>query len=485
MDVIDATADEEVAEPAVAATPDATVGASDEDGQLEDPTLPRQVPALIEAQAELVEPPLGTAPDADHATTEHATPDAAHPDTDDRPAGDLRTDGHETAEAVEQAVEEAAEGAVDPAGERERDVVVDITAAERTELEAAPPIAAEPAPEPVTVAAGSPTDEPGEPLRPRSFAPPTDRTGPSAEPTTSPPWRTVRAPDHLEQTVARPIRPTSTDDANGNGRQRGERVVVVRGEDDRRGSHAPGSSWDDDLDDAAEAIDDQRAVAAGDDAGYEAGDEPGYDDEPTGRRTDESDDWGDEADEADDTGTIAAVEERRPAPARTVRVEALHEPRRESADDLAARSVAHFVQVAVSAGWLAALIAGARAVIAVGAAANRSGDGLTTWQRFGAEMGQLGTTQALVLVVAVVLLGMSSLGGSRAVERSEPRSSSGLGIVGAAAVIGIVGGLLAFFASRDLGTPTASALVDLVGAVGLSFAALLTALVSLRARRLG
>jgi hypothetical protein len=308
--------------------------------------------------------------------------------------------------------------------------------------------------------------------------------GATTGPTTAHPRRADGTPDPLEQTVARPIRTTGPVDPPGRqrddrpGLQRDERVVVVRAGD------TPGSSWDDDVDldpipagtKTAPTADQElgrRALAAG--ADIDADD----DDDDAG--------WGDDF---DDTGTLGLPDE----PERRERIAARFEPEdrsgpprdlRDGAEDLiGGRTVAHFVQVAVTAGWLAALVAGARAVVAIGAAANRPDDGIGAWQRIGSELGQLGTTQGLLLVVAVVLLGMSALGGPRVLERSEARSSSGLGVIGAAAVIGIAGGVLAFFAARDLGAPTADALVDLVGSVGLSFAALLTALVSLRARRL-
>lgn len=364
-------------------------------------------------------------------------------------------------------------------GVPEGQVVVDITA---TETRTATP---DETPD-ETIAAAIPAAIPA--------AVPESPVGATAGPTTAHPWRAEGTPDPLEQTVARPIRTTGPVDPPGRrrddrpGPQRDERVVVVRADD------APGSSWDDDVD--LDPVPGDARSRPTDDVGTDLDTDLTTDSDlgPDSELGPDSDldtdldaDW---SDDFDDTGTLGLPlepERRRRVAARFQPEDRSGPPRdlREGAEDLVGgRTVAHFVQVAVTAGWLAALVAGARAVVAIGAAANRPDDGIGAWQRIGSELGQLGTTQGLLLVVAVVLLGMSALGGPRIVERSEARSSSGLGVVGAAAVIGIASGVLAFFAARDLGAPTADALVDLVGSVGLSFAALLTALVSLRARRL-
>jgi hypothetical protein len=299
--------------------------------------------------------------------------------------------------------------------------------------------------------------------------------------------RSERAPDPLELTVARPTRTDGSDDPVA--RRRGERVVIVRPDD----AVMPGASWDDEtanrlpgavashLDETDGWGADRRAAVADRADDLDVDDRAGYlDDAGTGTGDVESFeegvdsfDDGDEGDEPEDVPVAVGAGSR-----------VARDAQDHGIDDLpGSRGLSHFIQVAVSAGWLIAVIAAARTVLAVGAAANNGDDQLSAWQRFGTEFAQLGTTQALLLVTAVILLGMAALGGVRSIDRHLPRSTSGLGMVGAAAAIGILGGLLTFLTSRDLGAPTLSAVIDLVGAVGLSFTALLTALVTLRSQR--
>jgi hypothetical protein len=297
--------------------------------------------------------------------------------------------------------------------------------------------------------------------------------------------------DLAEATMARTTWTPGTDDSAP--RARAERVVIVRpGVDDlpEEQAAAPtqsrGSSWDDDddVEPVQTTVDISETPSATNDYSDAMTDDERH--EIDGHDSDGQDTDALDEDGVDDNLAAAPIQigrgNRRPVVLDDAEDD-VYEP-----VPVASRSASHFAQVATWAGWFAAIVASLRLIAAIAAGANRrdfEGETLSLTERLGNEFSALGATQGLMLLIAVVFLGMAALAGAKSIDRHEQRAASGLGMVLAASGVGLIGALLTFLTRDQRGLSLLGSLPDLVGSGGLSFAALMTALVSLRSRQNG
>ena len=153
-----------------------------------------------------------------------------------------------------------------------------------------------------------------------------------------------------------------------------------------------------------------------------------------------------------------------------------------------------WASIVTTTGLCLAVIAGIWQLLALaaGASSHLSGGHYDVFHRIGSGLTATGPTQALVLLVASVLVSIPSFLGDRNARAFDDAAATALGVCGASALVAAVGAVLTFrygahvadLTTGDLSTTQLLRLLtDLMATAGIALSAFATTVMALRTRR--